>query len=92
MKSIIRKSTLLILIAFFAIMSAKSQSIQGKVYDENGITMPGAVVLLEGYNRNQLTDEDGSFLFRKLRPHKYTVIAQIVGYKPKSVEVDLSDE
>ncbi|WP_101689283.1 TonB-dependent receptor [Dysgonomonas massiliensis] len=92
MKSIIRKSTLLILIAFFAIMSAKSQSIQGKVYDENGITIPGAVVLLEGYNRNQLTDEDGSFLFRKLRPHKYTVIAQIVGYKPKSVEVDLSDE
>lgn len=92
MKSIIRKSTLLILIAFFAIMSAKSQSIQGKVYDENGITMPGAVVLLEGYNRNQLTDEDGSFLFRKLRPHKYTVIAQIVGYKPKSVEVDLYDE
>lgn len=78
--------------AFFAIMSVKSQSIQGKVYDENGITMPGAVVLLEGYNRNQLTDEDGAFRFGKLRAHKYTVIAQIVGYKPKSVEVDLSIE
>ncbi|KAA0989597.1 outer membrane beta-barrel family protein [Dyadobacter aurulentus] len=37
------------------------------------------------------TKEDGSFVFKKLKPGKYTVVVVGVGYKTKTLPADLSD-
>lgn len=86
-----KKVVLMIFVFFIAVISVNAQTIRGKVYDESGETMPGVVVMLEGYDKIQTTDSEGSFRFVKLRPHKYSLRAQLIGYEPTIIKVDLSD-
>ena len=47
---------------FFGIsLFAQSGNITGKVYDENGIPLPGANIVLEGTTYYGMSDLDGSF-------------------------------
>ncbi len=47
---------------FFSIYGqAQDLVVKGKIYDENGISVPGATVLIKGTNKATTSDFDGVF-------------------------------
>ena len=90
-----RISSLLLSLLFLLLPQAHAQELQGqltgRVYDQGGIAVPGAVVnitspqLMGG--RSTDTDTDGSYRFSALPPGSYRVEAQMAGMRPASVDV-----
>jgi TonB-linked SusC/RagA family outer membrane protein len=71
---------------------AKSD-IRGKVTNENGEPMGGAIVKIEKENsptKTGLTNEKGEFLFPALEEGKYTITVSYLGYVTQNLPVVLS--
>ena len=68
-------------------------SILGRVVDEEGAVLPGAVVrvfaMTTGWTHTAVTDADGSFRFPELPPGPYHVSAELEGFAIREAEVDL---
>lgn len=63
---------------------AQTSSIKGKVIDEqNGETLPGAVVMIEGTTTGGSTDLDGAFTINNVAPGKYTLVCKLISYNTK---------
>jgi outer membrane receptor protein involved in Fe transport len=56
-------------------------TVSGKVFDENGQTVPGANVSLKGADQNVVTDINGAYIFSNVAAGTYTISATNVGYK-----------
>ena len=54
-------TVLLMLIAVSAIFGQTETTVSGAVYDETGIPLPGANVIIEGTSTGTTTDFDGNF-------------------------------
>lgn len=67
-------------------------TISGVVKDKNGETLPGANVLLSGYQNGAVADNDGKYVISNLRPGNYDVLVQMIGYLPASVNVIVNDK
>ncbi len=79
----------ILLIAFTAISFARSDTIQGHVYDANTREpLSGANVSLPGYHRGTTTDQNGHFLVSQLKSGKYTLEISFIGYKTVTRNVD----
>ncbi|RYS25386.1 SusC/RagA family TonB-linked outer membrane protein, partial [Staphylococcus pseudintermedius] len=50
----------------------------GKVYDDNGLSIPGATVLLKGTTKATTTDFDGAFEIKA--PKNGTLVISFIGY------------
>jgi len=87
------KNVLLLTIAVMAgILSIQAQStIKGRVIDEKGEPMTGALVVLEGTQRGAHTDEDGRFRFQGLNREVFNVKVTFVGYLENTKKVDLTN-
>lgn len=76
---------------------AEERSVRGKVYDAEQLDpMPGATVQAYDsagiYVSGAATDARGAFRLRKLQPGKYQFKISFMGYKPQTVQVDLTGD
>lgn len=78
--------TLIITAITAKVFAQKSGTITGQVKDRNTQeTLIGATVLLEGTSLGAQTDAEGRFKITNIPPKSYNVVAQYVGYKPKTI-------
>ena len=55
--------------------------VQGTITDQNGQPLPGSNVMILGTNRGAAADENGFFIILNLPPGKYSIVAQMIGFK-----------
>ncbi|SHG12948.1 TonB-dependent receptor [Pedobacter caeni] len=83
---------------FFALnlLGAYAQSgnstITGKVKDESGRPIPGAIIKITGTNTAVAADENGLFKFERISSGKVTVTASAIGMKLQQKSVSISPE
>ncbi|WP_370520811.1 TonB-dependent siderophore receptor [Dysgonomonas sp. 25] len=66
--------------------------IKGRVVDEKGEPMVGALVVLEGTQKGVHTDDDGRFRFHHLDRKAYDVKVTFVGYQTVVKKADLTNK
>ncbi len=89
------KLTLFItLLSFFTGSKLFSQtgSIAGFISDENGISVPGANVVIENLKKGAFTDFDGRFTLLSIPKGTYTLKVSYLGYKDITKEVEVKDK
>lgn len=63
-------------------------SISGTVTDDNGFPVHGAIIVIKGKSRGEMTDENGKFTLKfKGRTRKATLIISAAGHETASLEV-----
>ena len=68
-----------------------SVQVLGKVVSKNSQEpLIGATVTLVGTTRGTISDENGEFLLKNLKPQKYTLRVTYIGYKTAQKQIDLS--
>src|SRR5258707_3722322 len=88
-----RLKALLVVLLALCTVSAYAQyraSIQGVVTDPQGAVISGATITLKNLETNQTltatTDENGIYNFNALPPSKYSLTAEVPGFKKKVLE------
>ncbi|TDO83659.1 outer membrane receptor protein involved in Fe transport [Flavobacterium chryseum] len=66
-------------------------TVSGKVFDENGQTVPGANVTLKDTGKSVVTDENGSYIFSDVLAGSYIVEVTNVGYKTYQKEISVKE-
>ena len=84
-----KRFILLLLLQGAAVFSFAQLSVSGIVKNEDGEILPGANITLNGNYRGIPADENGRFLFNKLRSGKYELQVSFIGYEKKTVPVRL---
>lgn len=88
----LKKFSLLAIFIFINIYFVIAQSsIKGRVLDEKGEPLIGALVVLDGTQRGIQTDEDGRFSFQDLERKVFDVKVTYVGYLDNIKKVDLTN-
>jgi len=84
----------LLLIASTSRVSAfqATYAISGVIKDQKGETLPGANILLSGYQKGAVADNQGKFMINGLDPGNYDVLVQMIGYLPGNVNVIINDK
>jgi hypothetical protein len=67
-------------------------SISGTIKDNKGETLPGANVLLSGYQKGAVADNQGKYTIAQLKPGNYDVLVQMIGFLPANVNVIVNDK
>ena len=80
---------LLPFILCFCTLSAKSQKIEGKVYDTDGNILPFASLIVKGTQQGAIANTHGSYSLT-LTPGAYTIQCMHVGYITKEKVITLS--
>ncbi|GAA3595171.1 TonB-dependent receptor [Flavivirga amylovorans] len=66
---------------------SQNGNIQGKIIDENGLSIPFGNVLIESLNKGAISDFDGSFLFVNVPIGTQTIKITYLGYADTEKEV-----
>nr|WP_084406861.1 carboxypeptidase-like regulatory domain-containing protein [Pedobacter panaciterrae] len=64
-------------------------AISGVIKDKNGETLPGAGILLSGYQTGTVADNEGKFVIKNLKEGNYNVLVQMIGYLPANQNVTI---
>jgi len=70
-------------------MAQENRSLKGKISDQTGSGLPGAVVRILSLNRGAVTDLDGTFIFEKLPAGTYTILVNYLGYQETKLELEV---
>ena len=73
-----------------AALFAQNASVSGKITDENGLPMPGALVVLTDINRGAITDSQGSFTLLNIPTGNHQVKISFIGYATIEQEVEVT--
>ncbi len=84
-----RKGILTTALAMLLGVVAISQSITGTVYDENGQTMPGVTVRIDGTTKGGACDMNGKYTITEVAPGPYKLVFSFIGYKTVSQDVTM---
>ena len=76
----------------FAFATEKNSIIRGMVFTSDGQPAAGVTILLQGSDRSEITDEDGNFSLRNIRPGNYGLEISLVGYQTQIEKVNISDK
>ena len=81
--------TLLMLLTISFSGYSQSGNIQGTLTDENGISIPGATILIETLNKGAISNFNGKYTLVDVPEGNYTVLVKYLGYSDvsKSVQV-----
>lgn len=80
----------LTLLTFLISISALAQSggvISGIVKDKSAVSLPGATLKLDKYNRYTISDQNGYYEFLNVPEDTYTLDVSYIGFAPASVTV-----
>ncbi|AUP79844.1 TonB-dependent receptor [Flavivirga eckloniae] len=70
---------------------SQNGNIQGKIIDENGLSVPFGSVLIEALNTGTVSDFDGSFLIVNVPVGSHTVKVTYLGYADTEKEVTVQE-
>jgi hypothetical protein len=71
-------------------LSDDAAIVAGKVIDQNGQTVSGALIRIIDTNLYGNSNDDGVFYIEKVPPGKYTVLGSRVGFKRNTYEVEVN--
>src|SRR5690606_30841347 len=82
------KLILLVLFALFQIteMVAQERTITGQVTSEEGMSLPGVNVVIQGTNLGTITDMDGNFSITV--PENSTLVFSSLGFGTREIPID----
>src|SRR5690606_6686048 len=75
-----RSCALIFALTLFCV-SAYSQTITGTVYDENGSTLPGVTVRIQGTTKGDATNLEGKFTIQNAPVGEQTLVYTFIGYQ-----------
>ena len=81
--------TLLMLLTISFSGYSQSGNIQGTLTDENGISIPGATVLIETLNKGAISDFNGKYTLVDVPEGDYTLLVKYLGYSDVSESVQV---
>ncbi len=85
-----KKILLFTLILFFNLCSLHALEISGKVIEaDTGETIPGCIITISETGTSCVTDHEGNFLIKVPQNGKYTLTAEMMSFRPQSIEVDV---
>jgi Fe(3+) dicitrate transport protein len=87
-----RLGLILAIISLSSQLFAQKLMLTGRVLDRNDQAVVGANVVLKGTVRAVQTNNKGEYVIKGLDKGKYVIQVSFIGFKNKSVEVDLSDK
>jgi TonB-linked SusC/RagA family outer membrane protein len=67
---------------------AQSRSIKGKITDDNGASLPGVSVMLQGATSGTQTDDAGNFTLKTSKQGTLSLVISYTGYKNQTVTTD----
>ena len=87
----------LILSAFFmlfisALSFGQSAVLTGKITDSNGLSLPGATIMLDSLDKGTVSDNSGDFLLTKLPNGPVKITVSYLGYQTQIIDAELSEE
>ncbi len=86
-----RKITLLFFAHLIAAIAfAQSGNIQGIITDNNGISIPGATVLIQNINKGTVSDFDGRFTFVNIPEGNHSLKIEYLGFSPVEQHVTIT--
>lgn len=85
----------LFLFSFFLFLSshtllAAGGTVKGRIYDEDGLSLAGANVYIDGTNIGTTSDQNGEFSLLDIPRGKQKVVVSYMGYQPYSENVSVS--
>ncbi|MCL6218014.1 SusC/RagA family TonB-linked outer membrane protein [Zunongwangia pacifica] len=82
-----RCNILLVLLLASSTVLAQQIEIKGQVFDEVGIPLPGATVVVKNTSNGTVTDMDGNFSLEVNDPENAILVVSFVSFKTKEIEV-----
>ena len=76
----------------FIQLRAMGYQISGIVKDKQGAPLPGANILLSGYQTGAVADSVGKFILKGLTPGNYNLLVQMMGYTPLTQNVIITNK
>ena len=77
----------LLTVGLFAAAAVNAQDLRGTVYDENGATLPGVSVFVEGTTLGVSTDADGRYTLTVPDAKGKTLVFSCIGLRTEHVEI-----
>jgi len=88
-----KKRTLLTLIILLSAIVSSAQNgglISGIVKDKSDVSLPGATLKLDKYNRYTISDQNGYFEFLNVPEDSYTIKVSYIGFKSATEAVNVT--
>lgn len=87
----------LVLSAFFmlfisALSLGQSAVLTGKITDSNGLSLPGATIMLDSLDKGTVSNNSGDFLITKLPNGPVKITISYIGYQTQIIDAELSEE
>ena len=82
--------TLLLLFTLSLTSFSQTGNIQGTINDENGISVPGATILIEDLKKGVISDFDGKFTMVNIPEGNHTLLIEYLGYADFEQEVTIN--
>ena len=86
-----KKHIIIILILLLAYSTVKAQVIKGRITNQSGDPVPYSTVYIQEIRQGTTANAKGNYEI-KLKPGKYTIIYQSLGYEQIFVSVTLTDK
>jgi len=67
-------------------------TISGYVYDEEGLTLPGATVEIKALNKGVITDQSGRFVVPGVPAGSHQIEINYLGFQPLSQEINVTSD
>lgn len=83
-------SILFLLACSLSVHAQTSYTISGYVFDEQGLTLPGATVQITSLDRGSVTDQSGRFVMNNVPEGTYTLEVSYLGFQPATRQVEVS--
>src|SRR5258706_3089082 len=75
------------LLALLALIGSPADTLRGRVTDSTGAALAGVSVSITELDRRTLSDASGAFAFAQVPAGRYTVVAPMVGFAPRTATV-----
>ena len=82
--------TFLLLFTLSLTSFSQTGNIQGTINDENGISVPGATILIEDLKKGVVSDFDGKFTMVNIPEGNHTLLIEYLGYADFEQEVTIN--
>ncbi len=80
----------LLTFVFTQVIAAQTGNIQGTITDENGISVPGANVVIPSLGKGAISDFDGRFTLVNIPEGNYQIKLTYLGYADEEQEVSVT--
>ena len=92
MKNYLKFTLFLVFVAInFASIQAQNGNIAGTISDENGLSVPGATVLISSLKKGTTSDFDGHFSLVEIPVGTYKLSITYLGYASVDQEITIAD-